>query len=137
MMQMGKREKKQSSTCCSGLQDLLSPKLFKALSDPRRLALLIRLAEAAEPCTVSGVAEGSGIDMSVVSRHLAILREAGVIQCEKRGKEVWCVVQTGALAKILHQLADALANCCPDGCGVSVGEMAGTAKTVGKVARSR
>ena len=50
--------------------------------------MLIRLAEAGEPCTVSVVADGSGVDLSVVSRHLAILREAGVIQCEKRGKEV-------------------------------------------------
>jgi ArsR family transcriptional regulator len=107
---------------------LLSPKLFKALSDPRRLALLIRLAEAGEARTIGAVADGSGVDMSVVSRHLAILREAGVIQCEKQGKEVWCVVQTRALAKILRDLANALEACCPDGWRVNAGGGVSAAK---------
>jgi ArsR family transcriptional regulator, arsenate/arsenite/antimonite-responsive transcriptional repressor len=99
--------------CCAGLKDLLSPRLFKALSDPKRLSLLIRMAEQREPCTVGLVAEGSGVDMSVVSRHLGVLRDAGIIECQKRGKEVWCSVQTGAVAQILRDLADALEACCP------------------------
>jgi ArsR family transcriptional regulator len=116
MAQMNKGNSAKSVPgCCLGLRSLLSPKLFKALSDPKRLSLLARLAEEREPCTVSHVAEGSGVDMSVVSRHLAILREAGIIMCEKRGKEVWCVVQTAAVVKILRNLADALEACCPKG----------------------
>jgi len=99
--------------CCAGLQALLSPGLFKALSDPRRISLLVRLAEEGRPCTVGQLADGSGIDLSVVSRHLAALREAGVIACEKQGKEVWCSVQTGAVAHLLRDLADALEACCP------------------------
>lgn len=114
MVQLSNHDGKRSVSCCGGLQDLLSPKLFKALSDPRRLSLLIRLAEAGEPRTVGVVADGSGVDLSVVSRHLAILREAGVIKCEKRGKEVWCVVQTRAVVKILRDLANALEACCPE-----------------------
>lgn len=116
MAQVSNRPKAKSSvSCCGGLAGLLSPKLFKALSDPKRLSLLIRLAESREPCTVGHMAEGSGVDLSVVSRHLAILREAGIITCEKRGKEVWCVVQTAAVVKILRNLADALEACCPKG----------------------
>ena len=103
----------EPGSCCAGLQALLSPKLFKALSDPRRLSLLVRLADEGRPCTVGQLAKGSGIDLSVVSRHLAALREAGVITCEKQGKEVWCSVQTGAVAQMLRDLADALEACCP------------------------
>jgi DNA-binding transcriptional ArsR family regulator len=114
MVQVSKK-KAGASTCCSGLQSLLSPRLFKALSDPKRLSLLVRMAERCEPCTVGVVAEGSGVDLSVVSRHLAILREAGIIRCDKRGKEVLCVVQTDAIVKILRDLADALEACCPGG----------------------
>jgi ArsR family transcriptional regulator len=130
-VQASKRSRKRPVACCGGLQDLLSPKLFKALSDPRRLALLIRLAEAAEPCTVGALAEGSGVDMSVVSRHLGILREAGVIQCQKQGKEVRCVVQTQALVKILRGLANALEACCPEGwhVGASAAQRGGTGTT--------
>jgi ArsR family transcriptional regulator len=94
---------------------LLEPKLFKALSDSKRLSLLVRLAEQREACTVGAIAEGSGVDMSVVSRHLGILRDAGVIDCQKRGKEVWCVVKTGMIVKFLRELADALEACCPSG----------------------
>ena len=101
------------SCCASTLQELLSPRLFKALADPRRLSLLVRLADERQACTVGQLAEGSGVDLSVVSRHLAVLREAGIIKCVKQGKEVWCTVQTGAVARILRDLADALDTCCP------------------------
>ncbi len=106
---------KREATCCSGLQGLLSPRLFKALADPKRIELLIRMADEQEPCTVGRIAEGAGVDLSVVSRHLAILRDAGIIRCEKRGKQVFCMVQTGALTKVLRDLADALEACCPEG----------------------
>jgi len=110
---MVQRNKGAVAKCCSGLASLLSPKLFKALSDPMRLSLLVRLAEQREPCTVGNVAKGSGIDMSVVSRHLALLRDAGIIRCEKQGKEVLCAVQTSFVAKVLRDLADGLEACCP------------------------
>ena len=115
VVQTSNRIGKRSNASCSGLQRLLSPKLFKALSDPSRLSLLARLAEQGQACNVGQIARGAGIDMSVVSRHLAILRDAGVIRCEKRGKEVWCVVETAGVVKILRELADALESCCPDG----------------------
>ena len=106
----------ESSCCCaSGLQEFLSPQLFKALADPRRISLLVRLADEGRPCTVGQLAEGSGVDLSVVSRHLAMLREAGIIKCDKQGKEVWCTVRTGAVAQVLRDLAGALETCCPDG----------------------
>ena len=111
----GKNGANFGASCCSGLGDLLSPRLFKALSDPKRVSLLVRLAEERCSCTVSQLAEGSGVDLSVVSRHLAILREAGIIRCVKRGKEVWCAVQTDTLARILREMAGALETCCPPG----------------------
>ena len=138
MVQVSKGDGKRRRSCCGGLKDLLSPKLFKALCDPRRLSLLIRLAEAGEPCTVGVIADGSGVDLSVVSRHLAVLRDAGVIQCEKRGKEVWCIVQTRAIAKVLRDLADALEACCPDGWRVEVSARASAATRGGaRTARTR
>jgi ArsR family transcriptional regulator len=117
VMQMTKgRKTKQpdSPVCCSGLAPHLPPRLFKALSDPKRLSLFVRLAEGREPCTVGEIAEGSNIDLSVVSRHLSILREAGLIECEKQGKEVRCCVRAKAVANLLRTLADALEACCPD-----------------------
>jgi len=119
MAQVSKHSKEKAiqAPCCSNLAQLLSPRLFKALSDPKRLSLLMRLAEGPGPCTVSQMAHGSGVDFSVVSRHLAILREAGIIKCVKRGKELWCTVEVDAVPKVLRDLADALEFCCPEGRG--------------------
>jgi DNA-binding transcriptional ArsR family regulator len=113
-----------SDECCGDLAKLLSPRLFKALSDPTRVALLVSLAEKRRPCTVSEIAQGSTADLSVVSRHLAILRDAGVIACVKEGKEVKCAVEGGFLPRLLRDLADALEACCPGGCGAQEGKAA-------------
>lgn len=117
MVQVSTHKEKPArvAPCCSGLARLLSPRLFKALSDPKRLSLFMRLAEDQGPCTVSQMAHGSGVDFSVVSRHLAILREAGIIKCVKRGKELWCTVEVNAVPKVLRDLADALESCCSEG----------------------
>ncbi len=87
---------------------VLSPRFFKALCEPTRIKLLERLAAANEPCSVGRLAECCPVDMSVVSRHLAILRDAGVIESERRGKQVLYRVRARSLAQSLRALADVL-----------------------------
>ena len=124
MTQTSKRDGPESGTarssdsagsCCGDLSELLSPKLFKALSDPTRLSLLVRLSQAESPRTVGELAEGSDVDVSVVSRHLATLRDAGVLECRRQGKEVRCSVKCAEVAVLLRQVADALDGCCAAG----------------------
>lgn len=103
----------QSNSCCAGLESVLSPKLFRALGDPTRLALLSALAGKSAPARVSEIATCCPIDLSVVSRHLAQMREAGVVHAEKRGREVLYSVRFTDLAQTLRQLADAIEACCP------------------------
>lgn len=100
-------------TCCSGLQDTATPGLFKALCDPTRVSMLITLARCQCELTVSQVAECCPIDISVVSRHLSTLRGAGVLESEKRGKEVYYRVRPGALVTSLRAIADEIEACCP------------------------
>lgn len=102
-----------TAECCSRLSGLLSPEFFKALADPRRQAILFRLATAGGEWTVSQVAEEVPIDISVVSRHLAQLRDAGILEAERQGKEVHYSVRYGAVVTLLRQLADAIEGCCP------------------------
>lgn len=63
-------------------------RILKALAHPSRLKLLDLLAEQEEVC-VCDLTEKIGSDMSTVSRHLAQLRNAGVIESEKRGQMVF------------------------------------------------
>jgi ArsR family transcriptional regulator len=100
-------------TCCSGLQDAAAPGLFKALCDPTRVSILVMLARCNCELTVSQIAECCPIDLSVVSRHLGLLREAGVLESEKRGKEVYYKVRPGALVNALRTIADEIEACCP------------------------
>jgi ArsR family transcriptional regulator len=88
----------------------MAPQFFQALSDPTRLALLIQLAGCRRPCTVSELAEACPVDISVVSRHLAALREA-------KGKAVYYEVRYDDVTGTLRDIADAVASCCPEsGC---------------------
>jgi DNA-binding transcriptional ArsR family regulator len=99
--------------CCAGLERWLSPALFKALADPNRVAILVALSDGGRERTVSDVAACCPVDLSVVSRHLRTLRDAGVLDARKQGKEVLYRVRFDALVAMLRNLADALQACCP------------------------
>ena len=95
--------------CCDRpLAEMLSARLFKALSEPNRLALLVQLAEADCECTVSEMTTCCAVDLSVISRHLKVLREAGVVEARRDGKQVRYRVRRQELAKLFRDLADAL-----------------------------
>ena len=98
--------------CCPKLEKLLNTRLFKALSDPTRVGLLVYLAEKCRPMTVNEAAQCCPIDLSVVSRHLAVLRDAGILVADKEGREVRYAVRYPQLTKILRELADAFEGCC-------------------------
>lgn len=63
-------------------------KIMKALAHPARLLLVDELTKHGERC-VCDLTELVGTDMSTVSRHLALLRDAGIIEDEKRGQMVF------------------------------------------------
>lgn len=105
---------KSGSCAKSNLISLLPVDLFKALGDPTRVALLGSLALTAKPKSVSEIAACCPIDLSVVSRHLKLLKAAGVVASERRGKEVFYRLRTTYLAGLLRGLADALESCCPE-----------------------
>lgn len=98
--------------CCRDVSHLFEPRFFKALCDPNRLTLLARLAQCCEPHSVSEIASCCPVDISVVSRHLSILRDAGILQAEKRGKEVYYSVCYDKLVATLREIADAIEGCC-------------------------
>lgn len=102
------RARSGGKSCCGDLLQLLEPRFFKALGDPRRVAILARLLELGGPATVSEIAACCPTDLSVVSRHLAILRDAGILEAQKSGKEVYYEVRGVELVKTLRVLADAV-----------------------------
>lgn len=63
-------------------------KVLKALAHPARLKLMDELSEHEEVC-VCDLTEAVGSDMSTVSRHLAQLKNAGIVESEKQGQMVF------------------------------------------------
>lgn len=61
--------------------------VFKALGHPTRVFLVQELGKG-EEC-VCRLTEKVGADMSTVSKHLSILKNAGVVSDEKRGLQVY------------------------------------------------
>lgn len=101
-----------ASGCCPNLQRWLEPALFKALGDPTRLGLLAFLADGGGERTVTELGGCCPVDLSVVSRHLRVLRDAGVVEARRQGKEVFYRVRVAPLAAVLRSLADALEEAC-------------------------
>ncbi len=115
MTQSNKRQAASRGACCDDIGAFLEARFFRALCDPSRLGILADLVEAGEPRTVGGIARDLPVDVSVVSRHLALLREAGIVAAEKRGREVYYTVRYQDLATTLRAIADAIHDCCPPG----------------------
>ena len=77
--------------------------IFKALSNPHRLAIYQRLIRCCQPGTVCATQEiesccvgdlGAGLDIapSTVSHHIKELHRTGLIQMRRRGQRVDCWV---------------------------------------------
>lgn len=76
------------------MQDALST-VFSALADPTRRTILSMLLE--DDMAVTDVAEPFQMSLAAISKHLAVLAEAGLISREKRGRVIWCRLEPDAL----------------------------------------
>ncbi|OOY28962.1 transcriptional regulator [Thioclava sp. L04-15] len=70
--------------------------IFAALADPTRRAILTMLLE--DDMAVTDVAEPFEMSLAAVSKHLAILTNAGLISQEKRGRVKWCKLEPISMA---------------------------------------
>ena len=72
-------------------------RILKALAHPSRIFIVEKLSK--EPHCVCELTEMVGADTSTVSKHLSILKNAGIIDDEKRGTSVYyslrctCIMQ--------------------------------------------
>jgi ArsR family transcriptional regulator len=61
--------------------------LMKALADPTRLTMIASLSKAEEPICICDFTAGLGLSQPTISHHMAKLRDAGLVESEKRG--IW------------------------------------------------
>lgn len=85
--------------------------IIKALAHPTRMFMVQELANG-ERC-VCELREMVGADMSTVSKHLSVLKNAGIVQDDKRGLQVFYSLQCpcilgffDCIENVLHENAD-------------------------------
>ena len=66
-------------------------RVFHALGDPTRRAIIERLSEA--PISVSQLAQPLAITLAAVVQHLQILEESGLVRTEKTGRVRTCCIE--------------------------------------------
>ncbi|QDG78081.1 helix-turn-helix transcriptional regulator [Labrenzia sp. PHM005] len=69
--------------CLSACEDLAA--MFRALGHPARIAILRRLAGEQEACC-GQIVDALPLAQSTVSQHLQVLKEAGLLTCDTRGR---------------------------------------------------
>lgn len=74
--------------------------VIKALAHPSRLRIAEELMKG-ERC-VCELKELVGADLSTVSKHLTLMRGAGVLTCEKRGLNIWYSLACDCLGDFLR-----------------------------------
>lgn len=87
----------QSENCCqptaqptiSREQTRIAAELFAALADPTRLAILNMLAGSASEVCVCDITSSFPLGQPTISHHLRLLKEAGLVKGDKRGKWVY------------------------------------------------
>ncbi len=72
-----------STQCLTSCEELAS--IFRALGHPARLAIIKQLASQSEACC-GEIVNHLPLAQSTVSQHLQVLKEAGLLTCDARGR---------------------------------------------------
>jgi DNA-binding transcriptional ArsR family regulator len=99
----------------TGIDRIDAATVFAALGDPTRLSLVGKLS--LDPrLSISRLTDGSALTRQAITKHLRVLESAGVVRCERSGRESLYsldpapIVQTRAyLERVSRQWDDALA----------------------------
>ena len=83
-------------------------RLLKALADPTRLRILSLLSRHEGEVCVFEIVESFTLEQPTISHHLRILRDAGLVDCRKKGLWAYYYVRREALARagqVINNLA--------------------------------
>ena len=77
-----------------------SSELFSALADPTRRAIFERLSRDGEQ-TVRALTDRAGVSQPAVSKHLGVLKHAGLVRDRRDGRQTHYSAQPQALAPLI------------------------------------
>ncbi|MGV3489921.1 MAG: ArsR/SmtB family transcription factor [Devosia sp.] len=74
--------------------------LFRSLADPTRRAIFERLCREGEQ-TVRALTDKAGISQPAVSKHLSVLKQAGLVRDRHEGRQTHYSARPASLAPLL------------------------------------
>lgn len=74
--------------------------LFRTLADPTRRAIFERLCREGEQ-TVGALTSHAGVSQPAVSKHLGVLKQAGLVRDRQEGRQTHYRAQLSALAPLI------------------------------------
>ena len=81
-------------------------RILKAMAHPTRLFIINELVEQ-ERC-VCELTDMVGADISTVSKHLSVLKNAGIVEDDKRGKQVFYRLKVPCVMNFMHCVEEVL-----------------------------
>ena len=81
-------------------------RLFKALADPTRLRILSLLSRHEGEVCVFELVESFTLEQPTISHHLRILRDAGFMECRKKGTWAYYYVRRDTLGRARTAIED-------------------------------
>lgn len=101
------------------LDDLVNTfdsKFFKTLSEPVRFDIL-KFIMTKGRSDIGTIADHMPQDRSVISRHLNLMQEVGILTCEKENRHMYYEINGQSLVNKLKNITDligeCMAHCCP------------------------
>jgi len=95
----------------------LDSKLFKALSEPVR-AQILKFLILNGRSDISTIAKHLPQDRSVISRHLSLMAEAGILSAEKETRHMFYMINGSAFLtefeSIFENIRKCMTVCCPE-----------------------
>ncbi len=74
--------------------------VFRSLADPTRRAIFEHLAREGEQ-TVRALTDRAGVSQPAVSKHLGVLKDAGLVRARRRGRETHYSAEPEGLAPLI------------------------------------
>lgn len=75
--------------------------LFKALSHPARIRVLEILSASGQPVAVGEILAATGIEASLLSQHLAVLKRHRVVRADRVGNAVYYELAHQSVSELL------------------------------------
>jgi DNA-binding transcriptional ArsR family regulator len=101
------------------LVEILDSRFFKTLSEPVRVQILKFLLLNGRS-DIATIAEHMPQDRSVISRHLNLMHEAGLLTCEKESRHKYYDIDApefmDKVEGISNTICTCVKTCCPDCC---------------------